>query len=158
ARDPNRRSPSSRRRPRGRRAPRGSPARVAASLVLAAPDELMSSRTFRVRDRATLAEVLAKMDEASAAREGRAFVNGVRSSSDARVDAGDVIEVHAARVVVETPTVLARSGGIVFADKPAGLATTPERRGARSLESEVARLLGVASLHAASRLDVGVSG
>ncbi|HVY47208.1 MAG TPA: pseudouridine synthase, partial [Minicystis sp.] len=54
----------------------------------------------------------------------------------------------------------AREGGLVFADKPAAMPTTPERRGGRSLVSDVAELLGLepAHVHADSRLDVGVSG
>ena len=47
-----------------------------------------------------------------------------------------------------------------IADKPAGLATTQDRRGGRSLVGDLASALGLdpARVHPASRLDVGVSG
>ncbi|MGK4001339.1 pseudouridine synthase [Sorangium sp. So ce1036] len=99
---------------------------------------------------------------AGAAAEGRAFLNGRRARPGDAVAPGDELAVWPARR--EAPgappvEVLARWGEILVASKPAALPTEPERRGTRSLVTEVAELLGSPALpHAASRLDVGVSG
>jgi 23S rRNA pseudouridine1911/1915/1917 synthase len=118
--------------------------------------------TVRAGDGATVADVLAKMGAGSAATEGRAFVGGRRLSPGDAIAPGDELEVHDARDLegVAEVTILARRGGVVIADKPAGLATTPDRRGGRSLIGDLAKALGVeaARVHPASRLDVGVSG
>lgn len=134
----------------------------------------------RAGDGARLAEVLEHLGEqalrdprapellANAATEGRTFLNGRRAKPDDPVRPGDEVVVFAGRSTDERGdvTVLARAGGLVIADKPAALPTTPDRRGERSLLGEVARLLSAAdglrieahAVHAASRLDVGVSG
>jgi 23S rRNA pseudouridine1911/1915/1917 synthase len=103
-----------------------------------------------------------------AAASGRAFINGRRAGPLEPVQPGDEVVVYAARS--EGPpggvTLLARARGIIIASKPAALPTTPDRRGERSLLGEVARLLheqdgrriDARDVHAASRLDVGVSG
>ena len=97
-----------------------------------------------------------------AVESGRAFVNGVRAATGASVKIGDMVEVWAARpVAVGTdlePTILAQRGEVLFALKPASLPTEPERRGGDALVTRLARLLGVQRVHAASRLDLGVSG
>ena len=125
----------------------------------------MSTRWIvRAGDGATVADVLAKMGEgaANAAAEGRAFVAGRRLSPDDAVTPGEELEVHAARSLegVGATSILVERNGIVIADKPAGLATTQDRRGGRSLVGDLAASLRVAEarVHPASRLDVGVSG
>ncbi len=114
-------------------------------------------------DGPTVADVLARMGDLArgAAAEGRAFVNGRRAAPGDPVREGDEVEVWAARERAQTARVevLARRGEIVIASKPPELPTTPDRRGARSLVTELAALLGRSEPpHAASRLDVGVSG
>jgi 23S rRNA-/tRNA-specific pseudouridylate synthase len=113
-------------------------------------------------DGPTLADALARMGEvaAGAAEEGRAFVNGRRGAPGDPVREGDEVAVWAARAEGSARVeVIARWGEIVAASKPAALPTTPDRRGTRSLVTELGELLGLrAPVHAASRLDVGVSG
>jgi 23S rRNA-/tRNA-specific pseudouridylate synthase len=104
-------------------------------------------------------------DAVRAAEEGRAFVNRRRAAPGDLVREGDEVAVWSARrdeggaPSAPQVEVLARWGEIVVASKPAELPTTPDRRGSRSLVTELAALLGLrAAPHAASRLDVGVSG
>lgn len=128
----------------------------------------------------SVADVLAKLGEgaAGAAEEGRAFVNGRRAAAGDAVTVGDEVVIWSAREGAsggqgragggesgegDAVRVLGRWGEIVAAYKPASLPTTPDRRGDRSLVVELAKLAGVtrkggALPHAASRLDVGVSG
>ncbi|MBI4953081.1 MAG: RNA pseudouridine synthase [Myxococcales bacterium] len=54
--------------------------------------------------------------------------------------------------------VVAERDGIVLAAKPAGIPTEPERGHASSLVAGLAARLGGATAHAATRLDLGVSG
>jgi 23S rRNA pseudouridine1911/1915/1917 synthase len=110
-----------------------------------------------------VADLLAKLGDPAAAGEGRAFLNGRRVSAGAKVEPGDELVTYAARDGAgdDEVRVLLEAGGIVVAHKPAALPATPDRRGDRSLTGEVARLLGLvgeSAVHAASRLDVGVSG
>ncbi|HEY4121380.1 MAG TPA: RluA family pseudouridine synthase [Byssovorax sp.] len=121
--------------------------------------------TFVVRegDGATARDVLAKVGglARAAADEGRAFVGGRRLTPDEPLAPGDEVEVHAARAAPSLAvTILASKKGLVVADKPAGLPTTADRRGSASLLDAIASMRGVdvATLHAGSRLDVGVSG
>jgi 23S rRNA-/tRNA-specific pseudouridylate synthase len=94
--------------------------------------------------------------------EGRLFVNGRReTAADVVVAPGSVVDVHARRDPVEGVAILAEHAGLLFAYKPSGIATEPDHAGIdASLVARVAVLLGVAreTLHAVSRLDVGVSG
>jgi 23S rRNA-/tRNA-specific pseudouridylate synthase len=134
----------------------------------------------------SVADVLARLGEgaagaASAAEEGRAFVNGRRAAAGDAVAPGDEVVIWSAREAAQSGQgragggeggergegdsvrVIDRWGEIVAAYKPANLPTTPDRRGERSLVVDLAKLLGVtgkggALPHAASRLDVGVSG
>src|SRR5579871_3535033 len=106
-----------------------------------------------------LREVLDKLGKAAkgAADEGRAFVNGRRAASDATLQRGDVVEVWDARSTEGSAlSVLHDAGGVLVVDKPAGLATTPDHRGSRSLLEDVGAI--AAGAHPVSRLDVGVSG
>lgn len=109
-----------------------------------------------------LATALGELDAASALTDGRVFVSGRRAHDAAQLLApGDVVEVYAARADVPALGVLYRGAGLAVVDKPAGMATEPERRGREStVVSVAAKLFGVPfeSVHALSRLDVGVSG
>ena len=116
---------------------------------------------IREGDGATIAEVLARAPEhaRTAAASGRAFIEGRRVTPQDLATPGATITIYEARSAEEASVrILLRAGGLVVADKPASLPTTPDRRGDLSLISEVARLLDVPHVHAASRLDVGVSG
>jgi 23S rRNA pseudouridine955/2504/2580 synthase/23S rRNA pseudouridine1911/1915/1917 synthase len=93
---------------------------------------------------------------------GRVFVDGRRTTEPHTVvAAGSAVEVHAGRELALGVEILAEHRGLVFASKPAGMATEPDHAGIEgSLVAQVATLLGTArtGLHALSRLDVGVSG
>lgn len=124
-------------------------------------------------------------DEGDEVAEGRVFVGGRRATVGTRVRAGDRVEIWDRRtaqpgdtrrgdahgeprqiagaappgaVPTVEPLILARAGEVVLAAKPAGLATEPERRGGDSLISRLAARARVRAAHAASRLDVDVSG
>lgn len=94
--------------------------------------------------------------------EGRVFVDGRRAPDALHVvTAGNVVEVHPARVPSADFAILAEHSGLVFVSKPPGVATEPDHAGvAASLVERVAERLGLppGALHAVSRLDVGVSG
>lgn len=110
---------------------------------------------------ATIAEALAHAPDhaRAAASEGRAFIQGRRVLPTDLAKPGETLVIYEARDADDTAVrILAHVGGLIIADKPASLPTTPDRRGERSLIGEVARLLDVRAVHAASRLDVGVSG
>ncbi len=110
---------------------------------------------------ATIAEVLAHapFQARAAASEGRAFLGGRRVAPTDLATPGETLMIYEARDADENAVrILAHVDGLIIADKPASLPTTPDRRGERSLIGEVARLLDVRTVHAASRLDVGVSG
>jgi 23S rRNA-/tRNA-specific pseudouridylate synthase len=112
----------------------------------------------------TVGSVLAKLGEPlrAAVADGRVFLNAVRVHSEAQaVELGDRIEVYPPRSSSAEVQVLDERYGVVAALKPAGLPTEPDRHGrAASLVYRLAEQLRVAptSLHALSRLDVGVSG
>jgi 23S rRNA pseudouridine1911/1915/1917 synthase len=105
---------------------------------------------------------LGELAERGALRDGRVFVDGRRQTDpDARLAAGSSIDVYPARVSDEPVRILGERGGWIAAYKPAAIASEPDRQGARgSLLHEVADRIGCTpgELHAASRLDVGVSG
>jgi 23S rRNA pseudouridine1911/1915/1917 synthase len=111
-----------------------------------------------------LAEVVARMGAAAAGAiaEGRVFVRGARATGDEQLAPGDAIEIWAARTTAEpvrgARPWLVRDREVLFADKPASLPTEPDHRGGDSLVARLALALGVERVHAASRLDVGVSG
>jgi hypothetical protein len=116
--------------------------------------------SVRAGDGPRIADVLARMGDPRAAEEGRAFVGGHRVGPTDVVHAGDVVEIWAARGAAsgeDATRVLARRGGLVVAYKPAAIPTTADRRGVRSLVSDLEALLGEAP-HPASRLGVGVGG
>jgi 23S rRNA-/tRNA-specific pseudouridylate synthase len=112
----------------------------------------------------TLGALIARLasDFDGALAEGRVFVNGRRATdAAAHLTPGAVVEVHAGREPAAGVTLLAEHTGLVFVNKPAGVATEPDHAGvANSLVERVARELSLprGELHAVSRLDVGVSG
>ena len=114
-------------------------------------------------DGTTVAAIVARAapGDLAAADEGRAFVGKRRASGADVVAPGDVLTIHAPRDADGAVTILAHRGGIVAADKPAALPTIADHHGTTdTLIARVALAVGLpeASLHATSRLDVGVSG
>ena len=114
-------------------------------------------------DGRTLAAVLERLGEAHAAvREGRVFFNGRRASDPlAAVAVGDRVEVSRRSHGCESIRLMDRRGGIAVIYKPPGIATEPDRSGKEaSVINQAARLFGTGSgsVHACSRLDLGVSG
>lgn len=116
------------------------------------------------RGASRLGTLLDRLDgvDRTAVSEGRVFVDGRRAASPTeRVRDGQRIEVYAARVAAGSIEVLDERDGLLAVCKPAGVPTEPDRRGSSaSLVRQLAHQLGVApgTLHAASRLDLGVSG
>ncbi len=124
-----------------------------------------AKRIATVHEDGPLDAELAQMGDVAknAAAEGRAFVNGHRAAPATQVQAGDMVEVWAARAVSEAELRISFDAhGIVVVEKPAGLSTVADHRGARSLATELEALLRaegrVCEPHPVSRLDVGVSG
>lgn len=109
-----------------------------------------------------LGALLERLGEPRALEEGRVFVNGRRAEKpEDPLSLGDLVEVYAARQGASPAKLLHCAQGLAFVEKPVGIATEPEKRGAStSLAHSAAALLGVKpeELHALSRLDVGVSG
>ena len=109
-----------------------------------------------------LGALLERAGVAGALGDGRVFVDGRRvTEASLELAPGARVEVYPARQNAGVPRIIAELDGLILVDKPFGMATEPERRGSRGvLTHEVARLLGlpVASVHALSRLDLGVSG
>jgi 23S rRNA-/tRNA-specific pseudouridylate synthase len=100
---------------------------------------------------------------ALALADGRVFVDGRRIVEPAlEVARGAKVEVYTARDVTTAELrVLGRWGGLAALEKPSGLATEPDHAGiANTVVARAAELFGVEreSVHACSRLDVGVSG
>ena len=120
--------------------------------------------TVRPGDGDTVADVLARAGaDVTAVRDGRVFLGPRRvKQGDERVRPGDVVSVAAPlEGAAEAATILAQSGDLVAADKPAGIPTIPDHAGAaHSLLARVARALSLepARVHPTSRLDRDVSG
>lgn len=123
-----------------------------------------SSRTWRAPREGALSQILADLavDDASAMRDGRVFVSGVRTRDPAaRVAAGSEISIAPGGAEEEPLAIVFESEDLFVAAKPAGLSTIPDHRGdAASLQGRVARHLGLPleRVHATSRLDREVSG
>jgi 23S rRNA pseudouridine1911/1915/1917 synthase len=115
-------------------------------------------------DGRTVGEVLARAGaDAHALRDGRVFVGRKRArAAHDPVAVGDVVEVAAPAPASTAPLViLARDGDVVAVDKPAGMSTIADHRGAAdALVNRLARELGVdaSRVHPTSRLDRDVSG
>lgn len=117
--------------------------------------------TWCVREPTRLGALLEARGERAALAQGGVFVDGKRAeSAELPLGAGARVEVYAAREERAAVGILARQAGLVFAYKPVGVATEPERRGNASVVTSVAASLELDSqrVHALTRLDVGVSG
>lgn len=110
----------------------------------------------------SLGALLERLGEQSALQSGRVFIDGQRASAETlMLSPGARVEIYRARETPPKLRVLAERDGLVFVEKPLGIATEPERRGSdTALTSLAARELGVPieRVHALTRLDVGVSG
>jgi 23S rRNA pseudouridine1911/1915/1917 synthase len=115
-------------------------------------------------DGRTVGEVLALAGaDAHALRDGRVFIGRKRArAAHDPVAVGDVVEVAPPGLAATTPLViLAREGDVIAVDKPAGMPTIADHRGAAdALVTRVARELDVdpSRVHPSSRLDRDVSG
>jgi 23S rRNA-/tRNA-specific pseudouridylate synthase len=114
-------------------------------------------------DGSDLSDVLSRLGAPeTAVADGRVFIDDRRVEALAQqVVAGQVVRVYAARQGAREFRVLGERDGILAVDKGAELPTEPDRTTReQSLQSLVATELGLpaTALHAASRLDVGVSG
>ena len=117
-------------------------------------------------DGETLSAVLEKIapQDPAALSDGRVFVGAIRvAEGNLRIAAGHVVSVFDRRQteVGDVVEILAERDGVIAACKPASLATIADHHGREgTLIAEVAKLRGVdaSTLHATSRLDVGVSG
>ncbi len=114
-----------------------------------------------------LSSVLSRMGaDAGALAEGRVFVDRKRvHDAHMRVSAGESVRVSASDALAVDLAgdvrILWNAGGVVAADKPAGIPTIPDHGGdAHALVTVVARAVGMpaSALHPTSRLDRGVSG
>jgi 23S rRNA-/tRNA-specific pseudouridylate synthase len=117
----------------------------------------------RAEDGATLGEIVARAgSDAAAIAEGRVFVGRVRAKeAESPVRVGDVVTVGPIQEAAESVAVLLDEGGLVAADKPAGMPTIPDQGGAsHSLLAVLAKKLrcSPSALHPTSRLDRDVSG
>lgn len=110
----------------------------------------------------TLRGLLERAGSELALVEGRVFIDGKRAD-DAELlpPSGAAVEIFEPRSLALNPCILRVEGGLAFVEKPPGIATEPDQRGAStSLLHWAAAELGVApdEINALSRLDVGVSG
>jgi 23S rRNA pseudouridine1911/1915/1917 synthase len=116
------------------------------------------------QDGQAVREVLVRLGaDKDAIHEGRVFVGRKRARSDGEpVREGDVIQVAApSRTPPPDVRVLLVTRELAVVDKPAGISTIADQRGAaHALVATLARILGVraAGLHSTSRLDRDVSG
>jgi len=107
----------------------------------------------------SLLALLERQGLTSALADGRVFADGKRAAADLPLSVGTVVEVFAPRPSASI-TLLSDVDGVLAVYKPAALPTEPDKSGADSVLSQLAKLLHVepGGLFALSRLDVGVSG
>ncbi|HET9956428.1 MAG TPA: RluA family pseudouridine synthase [Polyangiaceae bacterium] len=110
----------------------------------------------------SLEQWLERQHSKPAFEEGRVFVDGRRALDlTIIITPGSKLEIYAPRSGTPTARVLHRSGGWLFAEKPPGISTEPDKRGhSACVVSQLAHELGIPArnIHALSRLDLGVSG
>jgi 23S rRNA pseudouridine1911/1915/1917 synthase len=111
-------------------------------------------------DGAWVGDVLTKARDLGVAVGGRVLLNGRPAELDDPVEPGDFVDLwppdHASDV--SAVQILAHRDGILFANKPAGLPSEPTPLGPDSLVSRIIETLKGGQVHAATRLDVSVSG
>ncbi len=99
--------------------------------------------------------------DARALEEGRVMIGRARARPGTRVQTGDVVTIRPPAPAAPAVTILAREGGVLAVDKPAGIPTIADHAGgAHALLALVAKAAGLpeSTLHPTSRLDRGVSG
>ncbi len=118
------------------------------------------SWTVQIDDGRRVGDVLERIRGLGASVEGRLFVNGRRTSESELVEPGDRVEIYPSREPLDPSvvTILAQRDGIVLVLKPAGIPTETTRLGESSVISTLMEHLSGASVRAATRLDVQVSG
>lgn len=116
----------------------------------------------RAGDGSTVGDIVRRArEDDSAIADGRVFVGRQRvTRADAPVRSGDVVRIAAAERAPDVP-ILWRESDLVAVDKPAGIPTVPDHRGAsHALVTIVARAVGrpITDVRVTSRLDKEVSG
>jgi 23S rRNA-/tRNA-specific pseudouridylate synthase len=113
-------------------------------------------------DGEAVADVLSRLrrDGIAALDGARVFLNGRPTEGREPIERGDRIDVYPRRQPSRTGelVVLAQRDGVVMVDKPAGLATETTRQGQDSVVTKLIEQLNGGRPHAATRLDVQVSG
>jgi 23S rRNA-/tRNA-specific pseudouridylate synthase len=104
--------------------------------------------------------IVDRLREMGMAEHGRVFLNGRPAALDDPVERGDRVELWPKREASwsEAPAILAHRDGVLLAYKPAGLPTETTQLGEDSLVSALMAQVRSGRVHAASRLDVQVSG
>lgn len=107
-------------------------------------------------DPCTVAAIVAALPAFDAAR---IFLNGRPAALEDEVEPGDRIDLYPRREVKRGAlVVLAQRDGILLVEKPAGLPSETTKLGEDSVVSELLRAMNGGHVHAATRLDVAVSG
>ncbi len=109
-------------------------------------------------DGETVREIVDRMVGEAGPHQRRIFLNGRAASLDDRVGEGDMVSVRPEVPARGQLPILAHRDGIVLVDKHAGLPTEPTPRGGESVVGMLFEALAGAPVHAATRLDVQVSG
>jgi 23S rRNA pseudouridine1911/1915/1917 synthase len=107
-----------------------------------------------------VSDIVAKMRALGSPSDARVFLNGRRADLDEPVAHGDRVDLYPRRERRDSELiqVLAQRDGVILALKPAGLPTETTKLGEDSLVSLLMGQMRSARVHAASRLDVAVSG
>jgi 23S rRNA-/tRNA-specific pseudouridylate synthase len=112
-------------------------------------------------DGTSVGEVVAKMRALGAPVRARVFVNGRPADEGDVVEPGDQVELYPQRDSFRGKTqveILAQRDGVLLVYKPAGIPAETTRLGEDSVLTELLTMFKGGTIHAASRLDVGVSG
>ncbi|MBW2452965.1 MAG: RluA family pseudouridine synthase [Deltaproteobacteria bacterium] len=114
----------------------------------------------QVDDGSQVRDVLAKARALGAQVGERVLLNGRSAGLDDPIEPGDLVDLWPPNPPsdAERVQILAHRDGILLANKPAGLPTESTPRGPDSLVSGIIQCLRGGPVHAASRLDVAVSG